>query len=396
MRAILMALLWIFVFLVGVMIGGAAVGFFWWAYATTVAEEAVQPLAELGISQTSLSPAQVDAYIRKLGDQYHDQPAACLVVGVAVGDERRYFAFGKLPSGVVPDERTIFELASVGKTFTGLLLADMVERGEVTLATDAAELLPPETKRTRIGGKRITLLDLATHSSGIPSLPGNMPMADPLNPYADYTVPEMYAGLRELELQFEPGRGYSYSNLGFGLLGHVLAERDETDYESLVIERICEPLGMVDTRMTLTAEQQTRIATPHDGNQPVKIWEDTTMAGAGSFLSTAEDTLKYVQAHWSGSDSPLSRTMSLATGKHRRTDRAGTAIGLGWHINSENALDIVWHNGGSGGSRSYVAMLPDRELAVVILANWAQADVDSLGRKTIYLLDLQNRARAVQ
>jgi CubicO group peptidase (beta-lactamase class C family) len=220
MRAFLMALLWMFVFFSGLVIGGTAVGIFWWAYATVVTEEELQPLAELGITQTSLSPAEVDSYIRKLGDQYHDQPAACLVVGLAVGDERRYFAFGKLPGGAVPDERSIFELASVGKTFTGLLLADIVERGDVVLATEATTLLPPEAKLTQIGGKRITLLDLATHSSGIPSLPGNMPMVDPLNPYADYTVPQMYVGLREIELQFEPGRGYSYSNLGFGLLGH--------------------------------------------------------------------------------------------------------------------------------------------------------------------------------
>ncbi len=380
------------IFAVGIILGGGAVGLFWWAYATVVREESVAPLTDLGIRRETLSRDEVDSYIKQLGDQVHDQHAACLVVAVVVGADDRYFAFGKLPSGAEPDKDTIFELASVGKTFTGLLLAEMVQRREVSLSSTIDTLLPPDSHVARIDGHRISLLDLATQSSGIPSLPRNMPATDPRNPYADYTVPLMYQELQQIKLEFTPGRGYGYSNLGFGLLGHVLALKARKEYEALVVERICEPLGMPDTRMTLSDEQHARVATPHDRNQPVEVWEDVTMPGAGSFLSSAQDISKYMRAHWSESDGALGSAVQLAVRKHRRTDSPQTAIGLGWHINSENALDIVWHNGGSGGSRSYVAMLPDQRIGICVLANWAQANVDELGRKLVYLLLLERSA----
>ena len=146
--------------------------------------------------------------------------------------------------------------------------------------------------------------------------------------------------------------------------------------------------------MTLSDEQRERVATPHDANQPVEVWEDITLAGAGSLLSSAQDMIRYMRSHWSERDGTLGRAMTLAVRKHRRTDSPQTAIGLGWHVDSENALDIVWHNGGSGGSRSYVAMLPDRQIGVCVLANWSQANVDELGRKLVYLLLLERPASA--
>ncbi len=395
-KSFVMLGLWLLIFVVGILIGGAAVGVFWWAYATVVREESLDPLANLGIPGETLTRDEVDSYINQLGAQYHDQDVACLVVAVVVGDDDRYFTFGKLPDGSSPDKNTIFELASVGKTFTGLLLADMIQRGDVSPDTTIDTLMPPDAGVSRIDGKTISLLDLATQSSGIRSLPGNMPARNPLNPYADYTVPLMYQELRQTKLEFAPGRGYSYSNFGFGLLGHVLALKAGTEYETVIVERICNPLNMPDTRMTLSDEQRARVATPHDGNLPVEVWEDITMAGAGSFLSSARDTTRYLQAHWSGKTGTLGRALTLATRKHRRTDSPRTAIGFGWHIDSENALDIVWHNGGSGGSRSYVAMLPDRQVGVCVLANWSQANVDELGRKLVYLLMLEHSPSATR
>lgn len=370
------------------------VGLFWWAYASVVHEEATDPLSDLHIHGGVLSRERVDSLIRELGGRYHDQAATCLVVSVAVGDEDRHLTFGRLTNGMRPDERTIFELASVGKTFTGVVLADMALRGEVLPETPVDALLPPDSNVTQIGGHRITLHQLATQSSGLPSIPGNMPATDPLNPYSDYNVPLMYEELRRLKLEFPPGRRYCYSNLGFGLLGHVLALKAGMEYEQMVVERICQPLNMQDTTMTLSEEQRARIATPHDGDTPVKVWDDSTMAGAGSILSTPSDMVKYIRAHWDDGKERLSQAMRLAMRKHGRTDLPQRAIGYAWHIDSENALDIIWHNGGSGGSRSYVAMLPDRRLGVCVLANWSQANVDELGRKVLYLLVLQQSRAA--
>jgi serine-type D-Ala-D-Ala carboxypeptidase/endopeptidase len=384
---------WTFMFVAGVLCGGAAVGFFWWAYATVVQEESLDPLADLHIPAGPLSGEQVKAYVQQLGEQYRTQNAACLMIAVIVRDEDRYFPFGTLPGGTAPDADTLFELASVGKTMTGLLLADMIHRQEVTAETTVESLLPPSGEQPWFGGTSISLFDLATQSSGLASVPGNMPAANPLNPYADYTVPLMYEELRSAKLAFVPGRGYAYSNLGFGLLGHALTLKAGTDFESLVIQRICDPLGMTDTRMTLSEEQRARIAPPHDDDHAVEVWEDVTMAGAGSFLSSARDLTRYLRAYWSSPDVSMAAALALCIKKHRKTDTPQTAIGYGWHINSENALDMIWHNGGSGGSRSYVGMLPDRQIGVVVLANWAQANVDELGRKLVYLMAKQETHR---
>ncbi len=383
---LLMIGLWIVIFIAGLLLGGGAVALFWWAYESVVSEQTGSPLADLGIQRETLEPTEVDQYIDRLGKSYHLDDSGCLAVAIVVGDETRFHYFGTLPSGAAPTQDTIFELASVGKTFTGLLLAEMIVKNELSSSATIDELWPQDAGVAPQSIRAILLFDLATHSSGIPSLPRNMPASNPLNPYAGFTVPLMYEDLQTIKLDFAPRRGYAYSNFGFGLLGHLLALRAGKSYEELVVERICRPLNMEDTRMTLSAGQLERVATPHDGGKPVSVWEDTTMPGAGSFLSSPGDMAKYIRGHWSGELGSLATAMGTAIRKHRRTDLPQTAIGYAWHINSENALDIVWHNGGSGGSRSYVALLPDRRVGVCVLANWSTANVEEFGRKLIYLL----------
>ena len=181
------------------------------------------------------------------------------------------------------------------------------------------------------------------------------------------------------------GKQYAYSNLGFGLLGHLMELKTKNTYEELVITRLCKPLGMDNTIITLDASLKERLAVPHEGGKAVPVWEDLTLAGAGSFLSTSHDMLKYMEAHLNGGEGPLHEALQFAIQKRRPTDIFSRAMGLGWHIDSENALDIIWHNGGSGGSRSYMAFLKTSNVGVVVLSN-SSSSVDELGRKILYLL----------
>ncbi|MGC1272153.1 MAG: serine hydrolase [Planctomycetaceae bacterium] len=378
--------------LIGLLLG---VGGGVWAWIEFEAAAALDPLSDLGIDQETLTLDETKAYVDRLAAEHLADPENVgLVVGVLDGGESRVWGYGRVAQGSrkVPDGDTLFELASVGKTFTATVLADMHLRRELSWDDPLEEFLPDGVTVPRHGTREITLLDLATQTSGLPALPPNMRFGDPLNPYADYTVEELYAGLGQITLPRPPGEGSEYSNLGFGLLGHALARRADKSYEGLVVERICDPLGMASTRMTLDAALTSRLATPHDGGEPVPVWEDTTMPGAGSFLSTADDMLKYVAAHWEepaevGSDrhAALVRAMRETTRKLRPTDVPEQAVGLGWHIQSENALDIVWHNGGAGGSCSYVAFLNQPRVGVVVLSN-SRASVDELGRRVLYLL----------
>ena len=131
---------------------------------------------------------------------------------------------------------------------------------------------PTGVKIPTLNGRQITFIDLATHTSGLPRLPDGIPNFGD-NPYASYTVDQLYAFFSKHVLRFEPGSHYAYSNLGFGLLGHVLALRAHTNYEDLVMARVCAPLGLTDTRITLTSSMRERLAQGHkfDSKASIKL-----------------------------------------------------------------------------------------------------------------------------
>ena len=182
------------------------------------------------------------------------------------------------------------------KAFTGTLLADMANRGEVKLDARLADLLPKDVKLQEVPDHPIRLVDVASQSSGLPRMPSNFAPKDPANPYADYTPKNMFDFLRGLKLSRAPGK-YEYSNLGVGLLGYLLAEQAGKSYEALVIERICAPLAMNDTRIRLVGEQRRRLAPPYNRERtPDHNWDIPTLAGAGGLCSTANDLLKLVAA----------------------------------------------------------------------------------------------------
>src|SRR5208283_4407870 len=117
------------------------------------------------------------------------------------------------------DGDTVFEIGSITKVFTALLLADMAQRGEVALTDPVSKYLPKGVKMPGRNGHAIMLQDLATHTSGLPRLPSNMKPKDFMNPYADYTPELLYQFLSSYELPRDPGSKWEYSNLGAGLLG---------------------------------------------------------------------------------------------------------------------------------------------------------------------------------
>jgi serine-type D-Ala-D-Ala carboxypeptidase/endopeptidase len=238
--------------------------------------------------------------------------AVGIVVGVIEPGGRRVVAYGNLANGDsrTLDGDTIFEIGSITKVFTSLLLADMVNRREVALDDPAAKYLPELVQMPERSGKSITLHDLSTHTSGLPRLPSNFKPKDPFNPYADYSVDDLYQFLSGYELPRDPGSEFEYSNLGGGLLGHVLACRAGTDYENLIRSRITQPLGMPDTRITLSSSMKQRMATGHSGMlAPVANWDLPTLAGAGALRSSANDMLTFLEAFLGYRESPLAPAM---------------------------------------------------------------------------------------
>ena len=333
-----------------------------------------------------------DAEIRKiLVDRIDAQRQSVgIVVGVIEPAGRRVVAYGSLAKG---DTRplngdTIFEIGSITKVFTSLLLADAVERHEVALTDPVAKFLPAKVNVPERGGRSITLQDLSTHTSGLPRVPTNLAPKDPANPYADYSAEDLYTFLSGYQLTRDIGAQYEYSNLGGGLLGHTLALQARTDYEALVRARITGPLGMASTAIALSPQMKSRLAVGHSATlQPVVNWDLPTLAGAGALRSSTNDLLTFLAANLGYSPTPLAPAMANMLKVRRPTGAQGLEIALGWHVLTAHGKEIVWHNGGTAGSRTFIGYDQKARVGVVVLSNaGTPAGPDDIGR---HLLDAE-------
>jgi D-alanyl-D-alanine-carboxypeptidase/D-alanyl-D-alanine-endopeptidase len=279
-----------------------------------------------------------------------------LVVGTVVDGARHVDLRG--PAPFPPDQ--LFQIGSVTKTFTALLLARRLVAGELTYDTPVAELLPVATALR--AEQPVSVGELATHTSGLPRIPASLwrrALTFDEDPYREYGEDRLAGDLARVRLR---GRGRSrYSNLGMGLLGHALARAAGTTYHGLVEAEICEPLGLVDTTGEPTSAQRTRLATGHRRRgRPRRVaWQFDVLAGAGSLWSTGNDVLTYLQAHLSPPDGQLGDALR----------RVLDDPVLAWQpLPHGRHRGMWWHNGGTAGFRSMVVLDPARHRAAVALA----------------------------
>jgi D-alanyl-D-alanine-carboxypeptidase/D-alanyl-D-alanine-endopeptidase len=294
------------------------------------------------------------------------------VAGIIDGDGRRLITVGQsnAPDGRALDGGSVFEIGSITKVFTALLLADMVQRGEVALDDPVAKYLPPEGRPRAFDGKPISLLDLATYTSGLPRMPGNIFPADEANPYAHYSVVELYESVSSYTPQYYPGSHYEYSNLGFALLGQALALRAGRSYEELVVSRICTPLGLDDTRITLTQGMRQRLVSGHDLDlYEVPNWDLPAMAGAGALRSTANDLFRFFDACQGRRQSSLAAALASLLNVRRQTDHANLFVAEGWFVLTEHADELVWKDGGTGGYATFIGYSIRSQVAALLLSN---------------------------
>ncbi|MEA3360264.1 MAG: serine hydrolase [Thermodesulfobacteriota bacterium] len=330
-------------------------------------------------AQDSQAQTEVERILQERVDKY--KKSVGLIVGLVNDQRSKIISYGKLSQdhNQKPDGNTVFEIGSITKVFTSLLLSDMIERKELRLSDPITNFLPKSVKVPTKDGKEITLLHLATHTSGLPRLPSNFAPKNINNPYADYTVQQMYEFLSNYTLTRDIGAKYEYSNLGSGLLGHILALKAGTDFETLVVTRICGPLKMNSTRIKLSTELQTRMATGHDQNgKTVMNWDIPTLSGAGALRSTANDMLNFVAANLSLTKSDLSPVMQKTHLVRNNTGVLNLEIGLGWHVLNKYGTEIVWHNGGTGGYHSFIGFDKKKRVGVVVLSN-STNDIDDIG-----------------
>lgn len=307
-----------------------------------------------------------------------------VTIGVLRDGERRVFSFG----AAKPD--SLFEIGSITKTFTGLMLAQMIEQQQVAAEQPVRTLLPANAVPKPSGGE-ITLLDLVTQRSGLPRLPSNFAPANPTNPYLDYSAERLYAYLVVQGLTKPADATPLYSNLGFGLLGQALENRAGLDYAKLLSELVSGPLCMTDTVVQLDPARKARLIQGHTNDRkPAGPWEFDAFAGAGAIRSTADDMLKYLASQMqpapceSGANSYHARTLVAAIKRSQTLQSelgADAKIAYGWIFNPKTGS--YWHNGGTGGYTSFAFFNPQRNYAAVVLTNLALGPqgmlADSLG-----------------
>jgi CubicO group peptidase (beta-lactamase class C family) len=302
-----------------------------------------------------------------------------VVDGLSIGYiEGEHFGIVHLGSANAAKERanfsTVYELGSISKLFTSLLLADAVMRGEINLygaaeATNAAGIRLPSRD-----GRSIQWIDLSTHRSGLPRMPGNLPVVDLVNPYRDYDAKMAAAFLNQYELPRKPGASQEYSNLGGAVLGYLVAAKVGKPYEQLLRERIAEPLKMTDCTVSLSSDQEKRLATPHSKvGSEASQWTFADLPGAGGVHATMRDMMRFARAQLNPPSGPLGEAIELAWKPHSEADASGPATGLGWMIAGDG--QTRWHNGGTGGFASAIFVNRKLKCAAIILSNTSATNV---------------------
>jgi serine-type D-Ala-D-Ala carboxypeptidase/endopeptidase len=354
----------------------------WWLGRARLRAAAPAEATEAAPSEPQAPAPEVEPLVAELLVRHASRHVG-VAVGVLRGEGTWTMGSGTVgPGGSAPPAaHTIFEIGSLTKVFTATLLAAMVEEGLVALEDPVQRYLPPGVELP-VRGRPITLADLASHTAGLPRLPHGFflrSIRQWRNPYAWLTVDDLYAGLPATRLRREPGVRPRYSNLGYGLLGHALAVRAGRSYEQVVQERICRPLELEDTHVTVPGATRGRFAQGHNRRgRPVPHWDFPVLAGAGALRSTVADLLRFLRLQLGEGEPALARAAALT--QVPRSRHRGVAVGLGWMrlplLGTEH--ELLFHNGGTGGFCSFAGFVPATHTAVVVLSNSARS-VDALG-----------------
>jgi len=326
------------------------------------------PIPALAADPKPIVEEAVKAFIDK-------KPYVSVMVGIITPDGRPTYSFGNVWLGGKlqrPNGSTIYALGSLTKAYTGVLLADLVRDGKIKLEDPAQKYMPDGLTLPTRGDKPITILDLATHYSGMPAQPDCLDFKG--NPYASLTPEAIAKDLAATKLESDPGTKYEYSNYGAGLLGHALAKAaGAKSFEEALVDRVCNPLGMKDTRVHLSEAQQARLVPGYSKKgKLVEHWRFAMLESCGGLFSTVNDQVQFMAANLGMIDLPLVAAMKDSQKPRRDTDTKNSRIGLGWHtlpLRRNSPLTIVWHNGGTDAARCFLGFVPDAKVGIVVLTN---------------------------
>jgi CubicO group peptidase (beta-lactamase class C family) len=323
-----------------------------------------------------------------------------IAIGLIDSSGTYYYNFGtRNLNGDKVTEHSIFEIGSITKTFTAALLANEYLKGNLKIDDLVSDMLPDSIKTSVFGNKRITLGHLSDHISGLPGWPSNMKPANQNNPFADYSELQLYEFITSFSPKSEVGETFEYSNLGVGLLGHILSLHAEKSYEALMIQTICNPLEMSETKTIMDNVMNENLAIGKDEfGRYTNNWDFMTLEGAGAIKSSTADMIKYISAQLGIIKTDLNESFELCQQKRHsiypvKEGELPSSMGLGWIISPMPKGDVFWHTGGTGGYRTYAAFNKQTGKGVVVLASGS--DPSDIGRNLISSIPLNDVKRSL-
>lgn len=310
-----------------------------------------------------------------------------LSIGVLKDGKTYFYNYGetKKGDGQIPSAENIYEIGSITKTFTGILLAKAIVEKKISLTDPVNKFLPKNIPVIKFGNDTLKIVHLANHSSGLPPLPDNFKPAGWDNPYREYDEKKLLEYLAHAALSRKPGEKFEYCNLAVGLLGYILEKTNKMPYEKMVSAFIISKAGVTDTRQFLLKKDSALFVQGYNESiLPNSQWDFKALAAAGCLRSNTADMLKYAALQFGGADENLQKAIGLS---HQATFNAGVQkIALNWFIQNWGWGDVLFHGGQTGGYKSFLAVNPVTKNAVIILSNTTVSN-DEAGVKILSYLD---------
>lgn len=310
---------------------------------------------------------QIDSIVKK----YYENNSVCgLSIAVYNGETTKFYNYGEVARGKneLPNSKTIYEIGSISKVFTGILLAQAITEKKVSANDPLKKYLGDSYKNLAYKGKQVELVHLSNHTSRIQRIPSDLTTQkgyDASNPYKHYTKEMLLNYISTISIDTFPGLKNEYSNLGAALLGVTLEKVYNKSYEDLVKEKITWPLKMNDTKITLNSEDEKRFAEGHNSyGQTTDKWNLGAFSGAGGLRSTSEDMIQFVKAN-------LKDTVPALKLSHYSTFNNGRdQVAMGWQlVTTKKGNELIWHNGMTQGFSSFCGLIKSKNVGVVVLNN---------------------------
>jgi serine-type D-Ala-D-Ala carboxypeptidase/endopeptidase len=346
----------------------------------------------LGASLMSFQPAHAASDIESwIATQQESGQIAAASVARIEGADVSARGFGAIADakGKTPDADTQFQIGSISKVFTNLLLAETVAAGTVRYDTPIGNLLPDTLKPANPAVSKITLEALATHHSGLPRLPANLDLSNTADPYAGYDETKLLQGVEQARAKQPLGSFYAYSNFGVGLLGHVLGQTRGEGFHEAVEQGVLKPMHLQRTAFVPDANA----AQAMSGGKEVPAWGfEDALAGAGALWGSVSDLSRLAQAYLGTHPTDMKHT--LADDLRIVAPADGFEITRVWHVARAEGQPVFWHNGGTAGFHSFVGFRPDNSKGVAILVS-GDADPTNIGLAALGVQPLKPEAQDI-